>query len=469
MNERETDAAAAFSRGTTVEVTAQTPRGPKTFRTTVQYMDGKSMWIAAPTDDHVQAVASGTELKVVAEKDGFRYETGVQLKQLIKKPEALWRVVRPESIGRKKGRALVRQDVRLPNSVLRIEHEGREDIEGLEFIVNVVDLSTGGTQFESIVEILEGDGLTHTLFVDLPHRSEDEPLGIELDLLDSKMVKSSNQDVRLYRAKFHEPPPAVNKEITRHLYMLQLEGRKVSGDPRRGVREDLMPFDQGLAAMQVGNRVTLECFSPEGELENWITVIQDVDEEKIVVLAPLYRGGAVAIDASREIRLLTFNPRINALVVARTKRIGVVTEPIFMWQFVMPDEFFRRHQRSHVRMDVNLEGMLHIVDPDAEPPVDRIIDVLIDDLSGGGAAFKVPQRLPEATEATVELSFDLPSSRMPFNLRVTIVGDVEQRRLVDHTLYGYKCQFMNMSERRQDDVTKYIFSEQLERRRQGMA
>lgn len=260
MNEQKTDAAAAFSRGTTVEVTAQTPRGPKTFRTTVQYMDRKSMWIAAPTDDHVQAVASGTDLKVVAEKDGFRYETGVQLKQLIKKPEALWRVVRPESIDRKKGRALVRQDVRLPNSVLRIEHEGREDIEGLEFIVNVVDLSTGGTQFESIVEILEGDGLTHTLFVDLPHRSEDEPLGIELDLLDSKMVKSSNRDVRLYRAKFHEPPPVVNKEITRHLYMLQLEGRKASGDPRRGVREDLMPFDQGLAAMQVGNRVTLECF-----------------------------------------------------------------------------------------------------------------------------------------------------------------------------------------------------------------
>ena len=43
MNEQKTDAAAAFSRGTTAEVTAQTPCGPKTFRTTVQYMDRKSM------------------------------------------------------------------------------------------------------------------------------------------------------------------------------------------------------------------------------------------------------------------------------------------------------------------------------------------------------------------------------------------------------------------------------------------
>ncbi len=197
----------------------------------------------------------------------------MQLKQLIRKPEALWRVDRPKSIDRKKGRAMVRQDVRLPNSILRVEHEGREDIEGLEFTVNVVDLSTGGTQFESIVEILEGAGLIHTLIVDLPHRSEDEPLAIELDLLDSKMVKSSNQDVHLYRAKFHEPPPVVNKEITRHLYMLQLEGRKASEDPRRGVREDPMPRDQGVAAMGIGNRITMECFSLKGELENWITTI----------------------------------------------------------------------------------------------------------------------------------------------------------------------------------------------------
>jgi hypothetical protein len=68
MSEKEIDAAAAFNRGTTVEVTAQTPRGPRTFRTTVQYMDLKSMWIAAPTDDHVQGVATGTDLRVVAEK-----------------------------------------------------------------------------------------------------------------------------------------------------------------------------------------------------------------------------------------------------------------------------------------------------------------------------------------------------------------------------------------------------------------
>lgn len=469
MTATEVEAAAAYKRGTSVEVTAQTARGPRTFRSTVEYMDLKSMWITAPTEERAQGVATGTELRVVAENSGFRYEATVQLKELISKPEQLWRIDRPSAIDRKKRRAMVRQDVSLPHSRLRVEHEGRDDIEGLEFNVDVVDLSTGGTQFESIVEILEGSGLVHTLILDLPHRSEDEPLEIELDILDSKMVAKGELEVRLYRAKFSSPPPKTNSEVTRHLYMLQLDARKGSDDPRRGVREDPMPHDQGIGAMAIGNKVTLECFSPEGDLESWVTTIQDVDDEQISVLAPLYRGGAVAIDASKEIRLVTYSPRINALVVARTKRIGVQTEPLLMWQLGMPEEFFRRHQRSHVRMEVNLDGKLHISDPSADPPIDRGFEVIVVDMSAGGAAFQIPQRLPVSTDATVELVFELPSSRMPFEIRVAIVGDVQQRRLVDRTTYSYKCQFMNLSDRRQDEVTRYIFAEQLERRRQGMA
>ena len=129
----------------------------------------------------------------MAENSGFPFEATVQLKELISKPEQLWRIDRPSAIDRKKGRAMVRQDVSLPHSRLRIEHEGRDDIEGLEFNVDVVDLSTGGTQFESIVEILEGSGLIHTLILGLPHRPEDDPLEIELDILDSKMVAKGDE------------------------------------------------------------------------------------------------------------------------------------------------------------------------------------------------------------------------------------------------------------------------------------
>jgi len=120
-------------------------------------------------------------------------------------------------------------------------------------------------------------------------------------------------------------------------------------------------------------------------------------------------------------------------------------------------------------MDVNIDGSLHIFDSNAKPPIDVTFAVILNDVSGGGAAFKVPQRMPSTADGTLELSFELPSSRMPFGLRVTLVGDVEQHRLADRVLYGYKCQFMNISERRQDEVTRYIFSEQLERRKKGMA
>ena len=42
MTATEVEAAAAYKRGTSVEVTAQTARGPRTFRSTVEYMDLKS-------------------------------------------------------------------------------------------------------------------------------------------------------------------------------------------------------------------------------------------------------------------------------------------------------------------------------------------------------------------------------------------------------------------------------------------
>ena len=43
MTGTEVEAATAYKRGTTVEVTAQTARGPRTFKSTVEYMEVKSM------------------------------------------------------------------------------------------------------------------------------------------------------------------------------------------------------------------------------------------------------------------------------------------------------------------------------------------------------------------------------------------------------------------------------------------
>lgn len=459
--------AVAFNRGTSLEVTAVTARGPRTFRSSVQYMDLDNMWVEPPAEEPVEGLAAGAELTVVAEKGGWRYSSKVRFKEFASKPEPLWKMDRPKSMERSRGRAVVRQQVKLPGSVLRVEHVGREDIEGLEFTVNVVDVSTGGAQFESLVEILEGEDLLHTLVLPLPHL--DEPMEVVVKLLDSRKISTATKNAILYRARFPKPSSKLASEITRHLNELQLDSRGASDSPRAKAKEEPFPLDQGIKSLRIGNKITMECYLPAGNVESFFTTIQDITDEGISVLGPLYRGGAVAIDAAKEITIVGYNQRSNALVVGRTKRLAVSHEPLFMWRLAMPAEFFTRHQRSHVRMKVALDSTLSINDPNADPPISAEFDVILADLSAGGAAFHSHVRLPPAPNATYEISFALEGARMPFEIRVGVVGEPEIRKLADRQAFSYKCKFLNISERRQDEITKYIFSEQLKQRRRGIA
>ena len=464
----EVDVVAAFRRDTSLEVKASTARGPRTFRSAVRYMDVDDMWIQSPDEESgVEGVAIGSDLSVTAEMERYRYTAKVQLKEFVSFPYPLWRVDRPREIERGQGRGLTRQPVRLKDCSLMVEHEGRDDIEPLEFIVEVVDLSVGGCQFESLVEILEGKGLVHTLMLPLTHL--DEPIEGRVELLGSKRVETASKKALVYRARFFKPPARLAGEITRFINLLELDSRPSSQSSRSRVREEPYPMDMALKALRIGGRLTIECFDAMGNQEAFFTTLQDVTPTGLSILAPTYRGGPVAIDASKEIRAVFFHDRANVLVVAHSKRIGVVREPVFLWKLAMPTEFFQRHQRSHVRLRVTVDAVLLIIDPSAQPPVDKSQEVILTDISAGGAGFQSPERLPAGPDATVEITFELEGVRSPFEVRVGLVGDLEERRLTDRPVFMYKCQFMNISERRQDEITKYIFEQQREQRKRGIA
>ncbi|MDP6758583.1 MAG: PilZ domain-containing protein [Chloroflexota bacterium] len=327
-------------------------------------------------------------------------------------------------------------------------------------------MSVGGVQFESLIEILDGDNLLFNLQFPLPHL--DESFETEIGIMGSNTSERARGIIRVYRCKFVNTPPRHSNEISRYLYEVQLDTR-VGSPQRRRVREEPYPFEQGLAVLEIGRKVTLECVGPSGNEEKWPTVIQDIGDDGMLVMAPTYRGGPVAIDASKDIGIVIFNERTRALVVTRSRRLSVVREPIFMWRLGPPREFTRRHQRSHVRLPVNMDCTLHIFDSNQAPSVDDDFPVLVLDLSAGGAAFQSEERLPLGPDATVYLAFELTGSRTPFHVRVEVVGDIDERRVADRMIYRYKCQFMDMSIRREDEVTRYVFNEQAEARKRGMA
>jgi len=101
--------------------------------------------------------------------------------------------------------------------------------------------------------------------------------------------------------------------------------------------------------------------------------------------------------------------------------------------------------------------------------VDHEFSILLLELSAGGAAFQTDERLPVGPDSTVTLTFELAGSRTAFHVRVELVGSIDERRVVDRYLYKYKCQFLDLSIRREDEVTRHIFSQQAEARKRGMA
>lgn len=474
VKEESLTATHAFRRGTSLVVKATTDMGEREFHSLVVYMDLDSMWISPPKEEiNLKGVGPGSELAITAEVALDRFESKVTLRGVTNHPEQMWRVDRPGEIRKGIGRAQLRAEVRLPGSILEVRRtdrpppaEGEEEEPALQYPVNVVDISVGGVQFESLIEVLEGDNLAHGLHLPLPHL--EEPFETEIQIMGSNTSKRASGVIRVYRCRFINTPPRHSNEISRYLYEVQLDTR-VGSPRRRRVREEPYPFDQGLAVLEIGRKVTLECVGPSGNEEKWPTIIQDLDDEGILVMGPTYRGGAVAIDASKDIGVVIFNERTSALVVTRSRRISVVREPIFMWLLSPPTEFTRRHQRSHVRLPVNMDSTLHIFDGSQTPDVDHDFPVLVLDLSAGGAAFQTDERLPLGPDSTVDLTFELEGSRTPFHIRVEPVGEIEERRVVDRFLYRYKCQFMDLSIRREDEMTRYVFNQQAEARKRGMA
>ncbi len=109
--------------------------------------------------------------------------------------------------------------------------EGEEEEPSLQYLVNVVDISVGGVQFESLIEVLEGEDLAFNLHLPLPHL--EEPFLTEI--MGGNTSERASGVIRIYRARFINSPPRHSNEISKFLYEVQLDTR-VGGPQRRRVR-----------------------------------------------------------------------------------------------------------------------------------------------------------------------------------------------------------------------------------------
>lgn len=97
-----------------------------------------------------------------------------------------------------------------------------------------MDISVGGVQFESLIEVLEGEDLAFNLHLPLPHL--EEPFLTEIEIMGSNTSERASGVIRVYRCRFINSPPRPSNKISKFLYEVQLDTR-VGGPQRRRVRE----------------------------------------------------------------------------------------------------------------------------------------------------------------------------------------------------------------------------------------
>jgi len=139
-----------------------------------------------------------------------------------------------------------------------------------------------------------------------------------------------------------------------------------------------------------------------------------------------------------------------------------------VWVLRRPKQWERVQKRSYVRLEVTLDATLIFPKQEGEE-TERMVDVQIEDLSAGGVKVSSDEPLPKDTELMLE--FELPGTgeviRNPIKFAF-IRENQETRAGKKVTKYVGAGPFLNLPQRTEDLIAKFIFTKQLELRRMGL-
>jgi len=240
---------------------------------------------------------------------------------------------------------------------------------------------------------------------------------------------------------------------------------------------------------EIGQKVDLILLE-DGSPRTYPSQVQDIDETRIMVSSPMYKGMIVRAAVGSEITLSLFMN--GARYMGSGKVTAQLASPLPMVKVVRPQDVRRVQFRSNFRMDVELpECTLH-VQPSPDASVRYELEANVVNLSAGGARFKLKREVPISTVApTVRYFLDLPldfedplgdwrrranaeengEDREPPEI-VSIpckMISVDEATEAKETIYNGRCSFDVASMHAQDRISRFINECQMAVRRRRLA
>jgi c-di-GMP-binding flagellar brake protein YcgR len=201
----------------------------------------------------------------------------------------------------------------------------------------------------------------------------------------------------------------------------------------------------------------------KGHKETYKSRIEEITPSGLVLAMPMRKGYPIILP-SGEVFQGKFITDETAYLFD-SQYIAKRQTPLPVWITSLPYNITKIQQRNFVRLDTAVSVTLKVVHETTndQPPTVADLKTLTKDISGGGAL--IVTKTPFDLGTKVEVSLDIPEGGI-----VSTTGEVirVEQPATDQKVYRIAVKFTDITEKQRNQIIKYIFRIQLERRRKGL-
>ncbi len=182
--------------------------------------------------------------------------------------------------------------------------------------------------------------------------------------------------------------------------------------------------------------------------------IEDISEKSLFITPPFRKGYYLPPKTGRIITAKVAGE--GCAYLFKTSLMRYSTNPILLWEISLPTNAKKVQLREYVRLAIALSLKIELED---EPHTGQIINTITKDISAGGLQVILPEQLPVDSKMQLTLSLDN---------KVTITAKAQIVRVIppdtSEGKYIAAIKFKEIEEKTREQITKFVFSKQVERR-----
>lgn len=194
-----------------------------------------------------------------------------------------------------------------------------------------------------------------------------------------------------------------------------------------------------------------------GKREFYFSRIEDMSEKALFITSPFRKGFYLPPRQGRKLVVRLSADTCSYLFEAVL--LAYHSSPLPLWEISLPSTIKRVQLREFVRLDIALEIKLEFTNASGS---EQSMVTLSKNISAGGMQVVLPEPLPVKTKFTVTFSL---SPQEQFQLQGEIIRIIPPEQDGGKTCAAIK--FNKIEEKTRQQIIKFIFQEQLERRRKA--